>query len=279
MGTSVSGGTTSVNQTTTPTPTAAETAMENIQLGQYQAFAPAQTTMFQNAFALGNQLLTGVSNQGGSQWQSLIGGVTPEQVQSQVNTQDRTLRGSLQQAGIYDSGTSASSRLRSAADLSNQNAQFNVGTLQNALNLALSGQAQVQAPAQGATSQLGSQLAGLRSINTQGNTNYSGYQTASPYSMVIGGISAAGQLASGIGGAMRCWVAAEIFGGWHAPKTCAVRYYISNISPVWFCKFYTKYGERIAKFIHNKPILKLMLRPLFECFAMIGKQGMKGLVA
>ena len=72
----------------------------------------------------------------------------------------------------------------------------------------------------------------------------------------------------------KCWVAAEIFGGWDMPKTRQARYYISNIAPDWFRNFYLKYGERIAKFIHNKSLLKLMLRPLFEHFAYVGSVAM-----
>lgn len=69
-----------------------------------------------------------------------------------------------------------------------------------------------------------------------------------------------------------CWVAAEIFNGWHEPKTEAARYFINNMAPEIFRKFYLKHGERIAKFIHNKPILKMALRPLFEIFAFIGRE-------
>lgn len=67
-----------------------------------------------------------------------------------------------------------------------------------------------------------------------------------------------------------CWVAAEIFGGWFHPKTCAARNYVSNLAPKWFKRFYIKYGERIAKFISNKPLLKGMIQPLFNHFAVLG---------
>ena len=96
-------------------------------------------------------------------------------------------------------------------------------------------------------------------------------------SQLMGGI---GQGAGNIGTAMLlaklipaagCWVAAEIFGGWEHPKTVADRFYINNFSPFFFKKFYLKHGEKIAKFISNKPILKMALRPLFEVFAYIGK--------
>lgn len=86
-------------------------------------------------------------------------------------------------------------------------------------------------------------------------------------------IGAAGQAARGGGTAAAaggCWVAKEIFGSWEHPKTIQARYYINNIAPEWFKKFYLKNGERIAKFISNKSIFKLILRPLFEIFAFKG---------
>lgn len=70
---------------------------------------------------------------------------------------------------------------------------------------------------------------------------------------------------------MMCWVAREIFGSWEHPKTISARFYIKNYAPEWFRNFYQKHGPSIAKFIHNKPILKIMLRPLFEYFAFRGQ--------
>lgn len=199
MGTSKGGGTTT--NTTTVTATPEEKEMQAAQLAQFKQYEPGQTEMFKNAFAMGNQLLTSFGDQNSDMWKSLIGGITDQQSRSMINAQDQTLRGSFQQQGIYDSGTSASARMRSAADLANQNAQFNVGTLQNALNLALSGQAQIQSPALGATSTLASSLAGLRSTSTSGN--YSSYQTASPMQTFSSGLSAGGGLASGVGGFLK----------------------------------------------------------------------------
>jgi len=124
------------------------------------------------------------------------------------------------------------------------------------MNLALSGQAQVQQPVQANVNQLGNQLAGLRTSNTVGTGT--GMQR-NPYQGTNLGIF-------GTWGGNWCWVAAEIFDGWNDERTNAVRYYIGNLAPVWFRKFYIKYGERIAKFIHDKPILKNVLKPLFQYF-------------
>jgi hypothetical protein len=90
----------------------------------------------------------------------------------------------------------------------------------------------------------------------------------------IGGLIA-GSLAGGVGQGVgtligKCWVAAEIFGGWYHPKTCACRHYINALAPKWFTRFYGKYGEQFAKFISDKPFIKLILKPLFELFAFKG---------
>jgi len=246
------------SQTTTPTATEEEKALNKAKLAQFNAYEPGQTQMYQNAFTLGNKLLTSFGNS--DQWNSLIGGITNKQTQSMINTQDKALTSQLQQSGIYDSGTAASGRLRAGAELANTNAQFNVGALQNALNLALSGQAQVQGQANTSSSSLSTALAGLRSNQSSGTVS-----------------TGTNNLNLGVLGSW-CWVAAEIFGGWDKPKTCMARYYIGNYAPAWFRKFYYKHGERIAKFIHNKPILKLALQPLFECFAIMGKKQMEGVL-
>jgi hypothetical protein len=172
-----SGGTTVVNQTTTPTATPQETEKNQIQLDQLKQYAPQQTQMYQNAFNLGNQLLTSFGDKSGSAWQSLVGGVTQDQQNSQVQQSLRSLTPQFQQGGILDSGTAASVAGRAAADTYNSNAQFNVGAMQNALNLALSGQAQVQQPALSQSGQLSQSLAGLRSTNTSGTTTQTGYKT------------------------------------------------------------------------------------------------------
>ena len=259
-------GSTKISSDTTSTTTATpeESALNAAQLKQFQAYEPSQTQMFNNAFALGNQLLTSFGDKSGDQWQSLIGGITQKQTQSMINTQDKSLTSQLQQSGIYDSGTSASGRLRASADLNNQNAQFNVGTLQNALNLALSGQAQVQSTATNQSGQLNTALTSLNSKSTSGSQY-------NPFNGLNLGI-----LGTWGGSNYGCWVAAEIFNGWEDIRTHCARYYINFIAPVWFKNFYLKHGEAIAKFIHNKPILKLAIKPLFEYFALRGKKVMIG---
>lgn len=163
--------TTFTNQTTTPTPTAEETALNKLRLEQNQAYAPQQTEMYKNAFNLGNQLLTSFGDKNSSMWKSLVGGVDQNQMNAQATQSGRLANASLNQAGIVDSGVGKVMTARAMSDSQNSNAQFNIGAMQNALNLALSGQAQVQAPAQGNTNSLASSLAGLRSTQTSGSSN------------------------------------------------------------------------------------------------------------
>lgn len=97
----------------------------------------------------------------------------------------------------------------------------------------------------------------------------------------VGGFLAAGALTGGTsavagGGTAAplygwCWVAAEIFNGWEDIRTKRARAYVINDAPKWFKLLYGKYGERVAKFIHNKRLLKWLLKPLFLMFANKGE--------
>ena len=56
-----------------------------------------------------------------------------------------------------------------------------------------------------------------------------------------------------------CWVAREVY-GIENPKWLEFRYWMYNESPSWFRNLYIKYGERVAKFISNKPRIKSIIR-------------------
>ena len=69
-----------------------------------------------------------------------------------------------------------------------------------------------------------------------------------------------------------CWVAAELFeGSWGDPRTHYARHFIGNIGPKWFKKLYIKHGAKVADFIHDKPVLKAVIKPIFSAFALFGK--------
>ena len=58
---------------------------------------------------------------------------------------------------------------------------------------------------------------------------------------------------------LACWVAREVYGV-DNPKWLQFREWMLEDSPSWFRKLYIKYGERFAKFISNKPLLKTIIR-------------------
>jgi hypothetical protein len=176
MGKEKTSGSTTINQQSQATPTAEETALNKLQLEQAQASQAGTIEAQSNSMNLVNKLLTGSMDLPGY-LKTLAGGITEDQTQSMVNQSLRDIAPGFQSQGILDSGTAASIAGRTAGDIRNQNAQFNIGALQNMLNLALSGQAQVQAPVQGVTSQLGSRLAGLRSTTSTSS------QSTEQYSM------------------------------------------------------------------------------------------------
>jgi hypothetical protein len=158
------GTTKTTNQSTQQaTPTAAESEMENLQLQQYKATQPYQQNMQIAGLQLGTNLLTGGQLPQG--YQELWGGIDQNQTNRMVSQSLQQLYPQFQGQGLMDSGTAIQGGMRAASDVMNQNAQFNLGQKLNLLNLAVGGQAQIQSPVSGATSQLASQLSGLRSVS------------------------------------------------------------------------------------------------------------------
>lgn len=191
-------GTTKVESsgTSTAKPTEQEEALNKLQLEQAQA-AQEGTIAAQGAgLNLVNKLLTGSTDLPGYLKQ-LAGGITEEQTQGMVQSSLADIYPQFQSSGILDSGTAAAVAGGVAGDIRNQNAQFNIGALQNMLNLALSGQAQVQGTTQGVTSQLGSRLAGLRTTTTSGTQSSNPFMTS---------------LYSSLGSNMGSWVSPKTWG-------------------------------------------------------------------
>jgi len=93
-------------------------------------------------------------------------------------------------------------------------------------------------------------------------------------SMINAGIGQVGSLANtGAGAAfLMCWVAAEIFGGMHEEKTQHARLFLNTLAPKWLKKLYRKHGFEFANFISDKPIIKNILRPIFDVFSSIGER-------
>lgn len=236
-----------------------------------QAALPMQMQSDQQQYALTNKLLQGQDLPG-----NLYGaqGISDSQNQSMVNSSVRSVLPQFQSAGILDSGIAAQGAIRAAQDTSNQNAQFNVSAFQNLLNQALGGSSNLTTSYNQANQTMSNQLAGLRSVNSSGSTIgmnpfLKSLETSAGSSLG----NAAGQgISGGFGKMMGCWVASEIFGGWYHPKTVMARLYINYIAPNWFKEFYIRYGKKFSEFISNKPMIKIILRPLFEMFVLIAER-------
>ncbi len=99
-----------------------------------------------------------------------IGGVSEEDTNNMANAAVRGVLPQFQSAGILDSGIALQGATRSAADIRNQNAQFNTSAAQNLFNLAAGGQSNLQSQYQGGMNTSFSQLAGLRTTTTSGST-------------------------------------------------------------------------------------------------------------
>lgn len=172
-----SSGTTVVNQTTTPTPTPEETRLNQLQIQATEQTQPQLIQAQKSGLNLINQLLTGQEQLPGF-FTQLGQGISPQITNDIVQQSLRDIMPSFQQSGILDSGVAASIAGRTAGDIRRASEEFNIGNRLNLLNLALSGQAQVQQPILGQAEMLGSRLAGLRSVNQQGTTSMSSTQYA-----------------------------------------------------------------------------------------------------
>jgi hypothetical protein len=84
-----------------------------------------------------------------------------------------------------------------------------------------------------------------------------GAQAQADASRSSGLMSGLGSIAGSLIGL--CWVAREVYGV-DDPKWLCFRAWLLNDAPSWFRNLYIKHGERFAKFISNKPVLKTIIR-------------------
>jgi hypothetical protein len=165
-------GTTKTTSSSQATPTPEEQQMEQLQLQQYKANQPALQANQAAGLNLSTNMLQGNLAGLPSIYQGLWNGIDQNQTNAMVSDSLRSLYPQMQGQGLMDSGTMIQAGARTAGDIMNQNAQYNLGTKLNLLNLATGNSAQVQSTGQGYSNQLASQLAGLRSTTTnQRQTN------------------------------------------------------------------------------------------------------------
>lgn len=168
MGKERSSETTVVNQTTTPQASAEETRLNQLDLAAREANQQGTVDLQRNALNLGNLLLQGQNLPG--YLGPLPGGISEDVTQSIVNQSLRDIQPSFQQGGILDSGVAASVSARTAGDIRRASAEFNLNNLNQLLNLAVGGQAQIQQPILAQSSALGQRLAGLRTTTQSGSS-------------------------------------------------------------------------------------------------------------
>lgn len=170
-GSSKTSETTVVNQQQQATPTAEETALNQRNLRMALATEGSQTQAQLAGLDLVNKMLAGSTNLPGI-FGTLAKGISSEAIGNQATKYALNALPQFQSMGLTDSGVAGREISRGIAnELLYPTEQFNIGSLQNLLNLALSGQAQVQSPIQANTNTLASSLAGLRSTTTSGTTS------------------------------------------------------------------------------------------------------------
>src|SRR3990167_955857 len=194
MGSDKSKSTTTVNQSTTPTPTAEETRLNQLDLQLRERNQGALGDVQGNSLNLANLLLKGQGLPG--YLGGLPGGVDEGVTQSIVDKSLRDIKPSFQQGGILDSGVAASISARTAGDIRRNSAEFNLNNLLQLLNLATGNAAQVQQPVLAQSADLGGRLAGLRSVNQSGTSTTNMRSNQNPFLN-----SLASGVGTGLGGA------------------------------------------------------------------------------
>ena len=94
------------------------------------------------------------------------------------------------------------------------------------------------------------------------DVTFQGMQAQANAAKSAGIMGAAGNIVGGMatgGTGFFCWVAREVY-GIDNPKWIEFREWMLNDAPSWFRNLYIKYGERFAKFISNKPLVKSIIR-------------------
>lgn len=170
---------TTVNQTnasTTPTPPDYVDQLNRAQAQSAQSLLPQQTALQSSALNASQNVYNAFSNNTPlTGYLGTLQGITPDQTTSMVNEAMRYADPEAQTGGVLNSGAYDAIRARTAVDVMNQNAQFNVGALQNLLNLANTGQAQVQQPMNAQQATTSSRLSGLNTVQSSGLANGASY--------------------------------------------------------------------------------------------------------
>lgn len=275
MGKEKTTSTTVVNEKSERQPTAEETRLNQLDIQLREATQPGLIKTQTAGLDLAEQLLRGSEPLPGF-FQELSGGISP-QIQSEIAQEAvKDILPSFQAGGLLESGVAADIAARTAGDIRRATQEFNIGNRLNLLNLALSGQAQIQSPILSQAANLGNRLTTLGATTTTG-TNMGTFKGQNPFLKSFQtsfGSSFGSGLADTSNAAIKqflaCWVAAEVFDGWNDMRTSFCRLYILMKGPKWFRSLYCRFGKKFASFIKDKPIIKKMIKPVFEWMARKG---------
>ena len=241
---------------------APQEAQQQLELLQ-QFGAPAAQAALEAQRAIA-PITTGLQEQLAAQAQEQLSGDIPQREQEAIVSDLNALLGRNVSSGagdVFRAKAFAGERFR------RQQAAQN-------LALSLAGRQPIPQPVSPSTTQFLGSLTPGQVLQSKGQT-FSTLAGLVPSPTVAQGDSPFTQAGSVIGSlaavaAGGCWVAAEVFGGWYEPKTCACRYYISNLGPKWFKSLYMKFGESFSKVVKKHSWLKKIITPLFEKFAKLG---------
>ena len=168
---------------------------------------------------------------------------------AQADESQRRLFNNQAARGKVGSGGTAEALQNSLLLLGNDLVNENIG---QRFNLASLGQSSAAGQAN-ITQAAGAQGSNL--LTQQGNVQASGVIGAE--NAKTGGINSL--LALGATAFALCWVAREVYGE-DNPKWLLFREWLVSKAPKWFFNLYKDHGEAFAKWVHNKPILKSIIR-------------------
>jgi len=168
---------------------------------------------------------------------------------AQADESQRRLFNNQAARGKVGSGGTAEALQNSLLLLGNDLVNENIG---QRFNLASLGQSSAAGQAN-ITQSAGAQGSNL--LTQQGNVQASGVIGAE--NARVGGVNALLNLGSTA--ISLCWVAREVYGE-DNPKWLLFREWLVSKAPKWFFNLYKDHGEAFAKWVHNKPILKSIIR-------------------
>jgi hypothetical protein len=163
---------TTTNQTVERQPTAEETRLNQLDVALREATQGGLIGTQTAGLDIAQKLLRGENLPG--YLQDLAGGISPEVTSGIVQQSLKDIMPSFQSAGIIDSGVAAEISGRTAGDIRRASEEFNIGNRLNLLNLALSGQAQIQSPVLSNAANLGQRLGTLGQITMSGSSTTMG---------------------------------------------------------------------------------------------------------